>query len=295
VIEDGIAQTAVLSMPADKKNHMPGTVLTVKLEKGQPYIDMEITIKDKAKDNWPEADWFCLPFNINKPSFHVARSLGMMDPAKDIVRGANKRLYAVGPGVAITGEDGSDIAVCPLDHPLISLGEPGCWKFSLDYVPQKPVVYINLYNNQWNTNFRYWYPGTWSSRFRLSTLSKGSNSSEALALQSLEVRLPLLAAVAEGKGGELPVETRGLEVSRKGIQITAFGTDSNNSTGTLLRIWEQAGNSGKLTVKLPVGMKVSKVTPVNLRGEKTGETKRVRFGKLKFDLGAYAPASFILE
>ena len=52
------------------------------------------------------------------------------------------------------------------------MDRPGCWKFSKDaeeFTPKKPVVYLNLYNNQWNTNFRYWYPGTWSSSVRLWT------------------------------------------------------------------------------------------------------------------------------
>jgi len=79
------------------------------------------------------------------------------------------------------------------------------------------------------------------------------------------------------------------------VIITAFGVDPDGNPGTLLRVWEQAGISGKLTVTLPKGMKVSKATPVNLRGEKKGTMFVVKSGKLSFDLDAYAPASFILE
>ena len=83
---------------------------------------------------------------------------------------------------------------------------------------------------------------------------------------------------------------------KQGVLVTAFGNDPDEiNKGTLLRVWEQAGITGKVTVKLPKAMKVSKATAVNLRGEKTGETKKVRSGKLKFKLGKYAPASFILE
>jgi hypothetical protein len=42
-------------------------------------------------------------------------------------------------------------------------------------------------------------------------------------------------------------------------------------------------------------MKTVEATPVNLRGEKVGETKRVRSNKMKFVLGAHAPSSFILR
>jgi hypothetical protein len=82
----------------------------------------------------------------NSPLFRVARNLGVMNPATDILRGANRDLYAVGHGVTITDADGTGISICPLDHPLISLDRPGCWKFSLDFIPKKPVVYLNLYN-----------------------------------------------------------------------------------------------------------------------------------------------------
>ena len=46
-----------------------------------------------------------------------------------------------------------------MDSPLVSLDEPGCWKYSLDFVPKRPSVYVNLFNNQWTTNFRLWNQG----------------------------------------------------------------------------------------------------------------------------------------
>jgi hypothetical protein len=56
-----------------------------------------------------------------------------------------------------------------------------------------------------------------------------------------------------------------------------------------------AGDSGTLTVKLPKGMNVSKMTPVNLRGEPTGKPERIWFGRFSVNLKAFAPASFVLE
>jgi alpha-mannosidase len=41
--------------------------------------------------------------------------------------------------------------------------------------------------------------------------------------------------------------------------------------------------------------KFATATPVNLRGEKTGKTLKIKRDKFKFELGAYAPASYILE
>ena len=281
VTRDGPAQIAVLDLPGDATNHLPAAALRVTLVDGQPYLDLELTILDKARDNWPEADWLCLPFKLDDPQFRVGRTLGLMDPARDILTGANRHLYAVGPGLTLTDRAGEGMAICPLDHPLVSLGAPGMWKFSLDYVPTKPVVYLNLYNNQWNTNYRYWYPGTWSSRVRLWTIAKH----DGFAVRALEARHPLQAAAAEGTGGSLPATQDGLSVSRPGVLVTALSP-------TLLRVWEQAGTAGPLTVS---GLRATSATPVNLRGEPAGDAIPVVDGRLRFSLGAYAPATFRLS
>lgn len=296
--EQGSLQTAELAMPADPSNHLPATLLRVSLYKGQPYMDMEITLQEKEKDNWPEADWLCLPFKIEHPEFNVYRQLGVMNPATDIQAGANRHLYAAEHGVTITGEDGAGIAICPIDHPLVSLGSPGCWKYSDDYVPDKSVVYLNLYNNQWNTNFRYWYPGTWRSRVRIWTVEKGLVQEERnrlFTIQALETHNPLQSITAEENTGLLPSVQSGINLSRPGVIVTAFCADPDGNAGTLLRIWEQAGVDGKLTVTLPEGMNISVAIPVNLRGEKKGEAIVVESGKFEWDLGRYAPASFILK
>ena len=81
---------------------------------------------------------------------------------------------------------------------------------------------------------------------------------------------------------------------RRGVLVTAFG-DISNTGKTQLRLWELAGESGTLTVKLPKGMNVSKMTPVNLRGEPTGKSERIWFGRFSVELKAFAPASFVLE
>ncbi|MCY1719387.1 hypothetical protein OU798_03490 [Prolixibacteraceae bacterium Z1-6] len=285
-------QVMTVDFPADESCHLPASSVSITLQNDMPYIDLEITIKDKARDNWPEADWLCLPFNINQPTFTVGRTLGTMNPLTDIVEGSNRHLYAVGSGVSITDADGTGVTVCPLDHPLISLGEPGMWKYSNQYIPQKPVVYLNLYNNQWNTNFRYWYPGTWSSRVRIWTFDSTVTEADRLQIPSFEARTPLLVAEADGKKGVLPAMQQGISLSRKGIEVTAF---NKREDGLLLRVWEQAGDSGELTITIPSEVKINKAQPVNLRGEKTGDSIAVKNGMFRFNLGKYAPASFILK
>ncbi len=296
VDRNDVGATAVMDLPGDPANHLAGVTLRVALYRAQPYIDLELTVHDKAKDNWPEADWLCLPFKIASPQFAVGRPLGIMDPARDIIPGSNRHLYAVGTGVTLTDADGSGIGLCSPDCPLVSLDSPGMWKFSRDFIPTKPIVYLNLYNNMWNANFRYWYPGTWSSRVRLWTFEKNATPATALIIPSLETRLPLLGAIADGPAGILPTTQTGLSVSRPGVLVTAFGTDPDGiNKGTLLRVWDQSGISGEVTVALPPGLKAGSAKPVDLRGEKSGEPITIKDGSLIFNLHAYAPVSFVLQ
>lgn len=147
----------------------------------------------------------------------------------------------------------------------------------------------------WNTNFPLWQDGSWSERVRFWPISKNINAAENLAVQSWEARLPLQAIIADNATGKLPATKEGLSVSRKGVLVTAFGADTDGNKGTLLRMWEQAGISSNVTIKLPAGMKVKYAAPVNLRGEKTGNRIVIKNNSITFLLQKFSPASFVLE
>jgi alpha-mannosidase len=83
-------------------------------------------------------------------------------------------------------------------------------------------------------------------------------------------------------------------VSRPGVLVGAIGKNPDGG-GALLRVWDQTGESGELSVTLPEGSRFTRATPVDLRGEHPGKPLPVRDGKLVFPLKAYAPASFLLE
>lgn len=140
----------------------------------------------------------------------------------------------------------------------------------------------------------YWTEGSWSERVRIWGIKSQENSTENLAVTSWEARVPLLAVAANGKSSG-PAEKKGVSVSRKGILITAFGTDPDGNKGTLLRVWEQAGISGEVSIYLPNEMKIKFATPVNLRGIKTGKKITVAQNKLAVRLKAYEPMSFLLQ
>jgi len=285
-------QAALMEAPAG--NGVPFVVTTkVLLDPNEPWFDLELTLHDKPADPWPEAGWICLPFKIMSPQFRLGRPGSIIDPAKDIVPGANRYLLELNTGLTIADPQGRGAGLCALDNPLVSLGEPGCWKYSVEDVPRKPTVYVNLFNNQWTTNFRLWNAGTWTARVRIWAVAAAADTEASLVTPSLEARYPLLATMAEGKGGTQPRTRTGLELSRKGVLVTAFGANPDGA-GTVLRLWELAGRSGTCRVRLPKGLRPAQVQPVDLRSRPAGPAIPAYGGAFVCALHAFAPTSLLL-
>ncbi len=264
----------------------------VRLYRDLPWVDLEVTIHDKPKDSWPEACWLCLPWRVERARFQLARLGSIVDPARDLVPGANRDVLWLHGGLTATDPEGRGAGLCPLDHPMVSLERPGCWKYTPDFVPQKAAVYVNLFNNQWTTNFRMWNGGTWTSRVRVWAVER-AEAATSLVTPSTEARCPLAAAAFDGAAGRLPASRAGLEVSRPGVVPTAFGPNPDGP-GTLLRLWELAGVSGPCEVRLPEGVKAERVQPVNPRGQPAGSPIGVHDRAFRCALGRFAPASFVL-
>ncbi|HEY3324397.1 MAG TPA: polysaccharide lyase family protein [Planctomycetota bacterium] len=292
-IEKGLcAITAVMAAPAGGNiKHAITSKLT--LYDKLPYADFEITLHDKPADPWPEAGWICFPFKIEEPQFKLGRLGAIVDPAKDCIEGCNNEMFWINSGLAVLDAKNAGVGFCPLDHPLISLGQPGLWRYTQQFTPRKPAVFVNLFNNQWTTNFRMWNSGTWTSRVRIWAIDK-YDANESLITPCLEARNPPLAAYTDAPAGKLPATQNGLELSRKGVALTAFGPNPDGE-GTLLRLWEMAGDGKACRVKLPAGMKITSAQPCDLRGQTKGQPIPIIDGAMEVPLGAFGPYSVILK
>jgi hypothetical protein len=258
----------------------------------RPFVDIQLIVSKRA-DPWPEAGWMALPFKLEQPRFQLGRLGSIIDPSKHIVPGSNRHLFALNGGLTITDATGFGVGLCSADMPLVSLGEPGCWKYSIEDFPRAATVYINLFNNQWTTNFRLWNEPVAAAQVRIWSVEKGEDAETALVTPSLETRFPLQAETADDPAGSLPTTASGLELSQRGIQVTAFGANPDGD-GLVLRLWELAGESGDCQVTLPPGMKLAQVQPVDLRGRPAGAAIPVQDGRFTATLKAFAPASFVL-
>jgi hypothetical protein len=275
-----------------------GMTISFVFPRNEPYVDVKWSISGKVPNTMPEGGWLCFPFHISDPQFIVGRLGGNMDLAKDQITGGNRYLYAVNTGAAIVSTDKSGVGICAVDAPLMSFGEPGLWKYDYTYLPKKSSVFVNVYNNMWNTDYPYWTEGSWSERVRIWPIGKNESTTENLAVKSWEARVALQYAYADDTNKDhsnLPAQNTGISVSRKGVLVTAFGDDPDGNTGTLLRLWEQAGKAGQVIVQLSPDMKFKWAIPVNLRGEITGKKILIKNSSLSIALKPYEPISFILQ
>ncbi|MBM3880377.1 MAG: hypothetical protein FJ387_11785 [Verrucomicrobia bacterium] len=275
---------------------VPHAVQTrVVLYRGLPFVDVEWTVADKPPEVWPEAGWLCFPLGVEQPRFRLGRVGSIVDPATDVIRGANHHNFCLSSGLTVTGRDGAGVGLCALDTPLVSLEQPGIWSYSRRFVARKPMVFFNLFNNQYNTNFRIWQGGSWSSRVRLWAVhAHAADDESALITPAWEARSPCLAVAVDAAAGGLPTSQPGLELSRRGVLVTAFGPNPDGA-GVVLRLWEQAGRSESCRVRLPQGLRVARAQPCDLRGQSAGESIILRQGRLDIPLAPFAPVSLILR
>ena len=276
-------------------NEFPFDALSLEiiLYEKRPEVRFLFDGKAKQPDTWPEAGYFHFPLAIENPQFRLGRLGGIVDPVKDIVRGSNRHLQWLRTGLAVFGEDGYGVGICPLDSPLVSLDEPGCWRFSKDFVPKKPDVWFNLFNNQWTTNFRLWNEGEIHASFILWTFDRYDNERSLIT--------PCLESFALNFQPEYPqfpsTSSPGIRLDRKGIYVTSFGKDLD-SGALMLRMWEMAGQGADappVTVQLPETLSVKSVQPCDLRGRPLGEAIPVKNRAFKIEVKPYTPVSVIIH
>ena len=97
---------------SDSEDQKGGYALVATLWRNEPWLDITCGVT-KAADPWPEADWLALPLKVNAPKFLLGRTGSLVDPAKDIVRGASHVTFCTNTGVAVTGTDGAGVGICP--------------------------------------------------------------------------------------------------------------------------------------------------------------------------------------
>lgn len=268
--------------------------LRVTLYESQDHIDVTWRCQGKQPIPEPEGGWLCLPFNLGKVSYYLDRTGGITDPGRDLVKDTYRDISCIQGGMAMVSEKGHGVYICPLDTSLISLERPGLWRFSKgEFSPSHSAVFVNLFNNQWGTNYPQWIAAEeLSSTVRIRSFEK-YEPSDSLVTPGLNDRQPLVGVVSNKSGG-LPASSQGISTSRKGVRVSAFGKNPDGK-GVILRVWEKAGKASELVVTLPPNSPWRSAIPCDLRGEPVGQVINIKEGVISTRIKANSPVSFILK
>ena len=267
-------------------------LITYTLYEDQPYVEIVWGVDGKKPNSLPEAGWLSFPFNVDKPEYRLYRTGGIVDPQKEFIERTNQDFYFLNTSMTMFDSLGKGVVLnCPTS-PGVSIDNPGLFQFSKKKQLTTGKVFVNLYNTQWGTNFTEWIEGSFSSKVYVWSYNK-YDSEASFITPSEETRVPLKGVFYEGPKGKSPLMQDGISLNRKGILVTAFKKEGE---GKLLRLWEQAGNSGLCEVSLLKDSDHKKAYPCNLRGEIIDENGiEISNNLFQFIIKANQPVSFILK
>ena len=126
----------------------------------------ELRLSDKQETPFIESGCFSLPLAADDPQYLINKNGSLLDPAQDIAKNANHVYYAL-EHMTAARQGNVGLLVLPLDTPLLSLGEDGCYRYRRQYEKSAPILCFNLFNNMWGTNFPQWTGGSFSFRYVL--------------------------------------------------------------------------------------------------------------------------------
>lgn len=119
---------------------------------------VRVELEGKEETGLVESGSLCIPLGEDAHQYCFNKNGDLVNPAADIQDCANHALYCL---EAYAGAQGKDGGICVVSHdaPLCAIGETGIYRFRPQYEAHEPVLYFNLFNNMWGTNFPQWIGG----------------------------------------------------------------------------------------------------------------------------------------
>lgn len=264
------------------------------LYENQPYLELNYGINGMVADSRSQSLWVSFPFDIKSPQHRIQRIGNVVNPATDFIDNSNLFYCYTNGSVALFDPEGVGVAVDNPDAPGISFDETGLYQFEEKHTPQTSMLYVNLCNTKWGTNFTEWIEGSFSAKFRIRSFDNYGDA-ESITIPSIENRNPLVGAYSATKSEyeNLPMELAGISVDVKGVYVTAF---TSVEKGKILRLWDQTGEDQDITVTLPQNHGFESAMPCDLRGRAISEhPMKIQNNRIKLKGKANSPISLLLK
>ncbi len=133
--------------------------LVLKVTPTQKGCNFDLIWNGKPASRIPEALW--IGFNTVKPVTGITKLGEVINPLEVISKG-NRELHATEGKIYF-----DNIVLNTVDTPLLAVEKPLIYGFFNELPDVKKGVWMNLFNNQWGTNFPQWYEDDARFRFEL--------------------------------------------------------------------------------------------------------------------------------
>jgi hypothetical protein len=133
---------------------------------GEKGVKVDLYIEDKQATPFVEAGnmLFKIQGQEKDCGYFVDKCGLEIDVEKDIVKDSNTALWAMNEYARM-----GDIRLYSTDAPLVSFGRTAIMQFNGGRAKkQSPTFVVNLYNNQWGTNFPQWIEGNFVFSFEIT-------------------------------------------------------------------------------------------------------------------------------
>ena len=181
-------------------------------------IDVSVELQEKQGTPYVESGHIIFPLFMNSPRILVDKMGQTVDIATEIRKDANHSLYCTDRFIRLE-EGENSVTITNRQAPLWSVGENGIYRFRKVYTPSQSILYSNLFNNSWGTNFPQWMGGDYRYEYRVSFAEKCVESAYQHSEQF--VSTPLLA-FSETAGRAIYPSTCSLISLTGNAEILAF-------------------------------------------------------------------------
>lgn len=157
--EEEICVLLSIDKIANEQFGCPSKML-MKIKPSENAVELDFAWFDKPANRIPES--CSLKFNPIKPLTFIEK-LGMQVDPKNVVSNGNREMHATSGNIIF-----EDLKITTLDAPVVAIGTTGIYSFYNEIPDMDKGIYINLFNNQWGTNFPMWSSGNARFRFTIS-------------------------------------------------------------------------------------------------------------------------------
>ncbi|MDF2538411.1 MAG: hypothetical protein K0S76_1432 [Herbinix sp.] len=178
-----------------------------------------INLSNKQETPYIESGSILFPVAGDDHQFLINKSNAVLDPEKDIEVDANHVFYCLENYIS-TMKDNIGLCIITKDSPLVSLGNTGIYKYQNDYkTPEEPIIYFNLFNNMWGTNFPQWIQGDLSYRYILYGYDKADQATVTERAAALKEGIEITHNHLAKEIGKFPEHMQLVNARKEGMGI----------------------------------------------------------------------------